>query len=241
MPYESDLVSTEEYTDQLMFVENILFNNSDCHVIIAGDFNVDFSRSWPHTALLNSFCDNHGLIAADGHSKNTVDCTYQFNIERFCTLDHFLLSGIIFEEFVSSVSASHDIDNLSDQEVINLQLRIECASFGAAERTFSSRVSWVKATNNDLCKYQYTLSEYLKSIRLPVETLLCADAHCCNASHSQAINAYMRITSLKRVYLQERLLYRSLAIDLPVGAYLDGLNSCSRRVISRCSGTIVMG
>ena len=73
MPYESDLVSTEEYADQLMFVENILFNNSDCHVIIAGDFNVDFSRSWPHTALLNSFCDNHGLIAADRHSKNTVD------------------------------------------------------------------------------------------------------------------------------------------------------------------------
>ena len=50
MPNESDLVSTEEYTDQLMFVENILFNNSDCHVIIAGDFNVDFSRSWSHTA-----------------------------------------------------------------------------------------------------------------------------------------------------------------------------------------------
>ena len=51
MPYESDLVSTEEYTDQLMFVENILFNNSDCHVIIAGDFNVDFSRSWPHSVF----------------------------------------------------------------------------------------------------------------------------------------------------------------------------------------------
>ncbi len=190
MPYESDLVSTEEYTDQLMFVENILFNNCDCHVIIAGDFNVDFSRSWPHTALLNSFCDNHGLIAADRHSKNTVDYTYQFNMERFCTLDHFLLSGTIFEEFVSSVSVSHDIDNLSDHEVITLQLRLEFVSFGAAERTFSSRVSWVKATNNDLCKYQYTLSAYLKSIRLPVETLLCADAHCCNASHSQAINAY---------------------------------------------------
>jgi hypothetical protein len=94
-------------------------------------------------------------------------------MERFCTLDHFLLSGTIFEEFVSSVSVSHDIDNLSDHEVITLQLRIEFVSFGAAERTFSSRVSWVKATNNDLCKYQYTLSEYLKSIRLPVETVVC--------------------------------------------------------------------
>jgi hypothetical protein len=30
----------------------------------------------------------------------------------------------------------------------------------------------------------------LKSLRAPVETLLCADAHCCNASHLQAINAY---------------------------------------------------
>jgi endonuclease/exonuclease/phosphatase family metal-dependent hydrolase len=141
MPYESDLVSTEEYTDQMMFVENILFNNSECHVIIAGEFNVDFSRSWPHTALLNSFCDNHGLIAADRHSKNTVDYTYQFNMERFCTLDHFLLSGTIFEEFVSSVSVSHDIDNLSDHEVITLQLWIEFVSFGAAERTFSVNIN----------------------------------------------------------------------------------------------------
>ena len=110
-------------------------------------------------------------------------------MECFCTLDHFLLSGTIFEEFVLSVSVSHDIDNLSDHEVVTLQLRIEFVSFGAAERTFSSRVSCVKATNNDLCNYQYALSEYLKSIRLPVETLLCADTHCCDASHSQAINA----------------------------------------------------
>ena len=70
------------------------------------------------------------------------------------------------------MSVSHDIDDLSDHEVITLQLRIEFVSFGAAARTFSSRVSLVKATNNDLCKYQYTLSEYLKSIRLPVETVV---------------------------------------------------------------------
>jgi hypothetical protein len=62
--------------------------------------------------------------------------------------------------------------------------------FWCAERAFASRVSWVKATNNDLCKYQCSLSEYLKSVRVPVEALLCADVHCCNASHSQAINIY---------------------------------------------------
>ena len=66
------------------------------------------------------------------------------------------------------MSVSHDIDDLSDHEVITLQLRIVFVSFGAAARTFSSRVSWVKATNNDLCKYQYKLSEYLRSIETVV-------------------------------------------------------------------------
>jgi hypothetical protein len=158
MPYEYDLASTEEYTDQLLFVENILFNNSDCHVIIAGDFNVDLSRNWTNTTLLNSFCDIHGLTAADRHSKNTVGYTYQFNIERFCRIIFFFLA-LFLRNLYRKVSVSHDIDNLSDQEVVTLQLRIEFVSYGVAERTFSSRVSWVQATNNDLCKYQCTLPE----------------------------------------------------------------------------------
>lgn len=43
MPYEGDEDMTDEFTNQLVVIENLIANNSDCHVIVGGDFNVDFS------------------------------------------------------------------------------------------------------------------------------------------------------------------------------------------------------
>jgi endonuclease/exonuclease/phosphatase (EEP) superfamily protein YafD len=58
MPYEGDNDRTDDFADQLVTVEDLINNNIDCHAIVGGDFNVDFSRDRLHTALLNSFCGN---------------------------------------------------------------------------------------------------------------------------------------------------------------------------------------
>ena len=50
------------------FVVYLIENNADCHVILGGDFNVDFSRDRLNTALLNSFCDHMGLNPIIRHS-----------------------------------------------------------------------------------------------------------------------------------------------------------------------------
>jgi hypothetical protein len=42
MPYEGSDESTDDFTDQLSF-EHLTDNNADCHLILGGDFNVDFS------------------------------------------------------------------------------------------------------------------------------------------------------------------------------------------------------
>jgi len=55
MPYEGYDGMTEEFADQLHLIENIISNNIDCHIIVGGDLNVDLSRAWVHTAMLNSF------------------------------------------------------------------------------------------------------------------------------------------------------------------------------------------
>jgi endonuclease/exonuclease/phosphatase (EEP) superfamily protein YafD len=54
MPYEGDNDRTDDFADQLLTVEDLIIIN-DCHAIVGGDFNVDFSRDRLHTALLNSF------------------------------------------------------------------------------------------------------------------------------------------------------------------------------------------
>jgi hypothetical protein len=37
---------TADFTEQLTAIEYLISSNPDCHVIIGGDFNVDFSRDW---------------------------------------------------------------------------------------------------------------------------------------------------------------------------------------------------
>jgi len=72
MPYEGNDGMTEEFADQLHLIENIISNNIDCHIIVGGDFNVDLSRAWFHTAMVNSFCSNTDLCHALRHDKSQV-------------------------------------------------------------------------------------------------------------------------------------------------------------------------
>jgi len=59
--------------DQLFIIETLINDNSDCHIIVGGDFNVDFSRNRIHSAMLSSFCTfNLSLTPAVHQIKNTV-------------------------------------------------------------------------------------------------------------------------------------------------------------------------
>ena len=49
MPYEGGEHMTDEFAEQLKVIEGIIVTNSDCHVVLGGDFNVDLSRQRVHT------------------------------------------------------------------------------------------------------------------------------------------------------------------------------------------------
>jgi hypothetical protein len=53
-----------------------------------------------HTAILNSFCDNNGINPVVRHNRCDIDYTYDFSSMRFSILDHFLLSGTLFNTSV---------------------------------------------------------------------------------------------------------------------------------------------
>ena len=55
MPFEVGDDKTDEFVFVLTLVENLIEGNGDCHIILGGDFNVDFTRDRTHTALLTSF------------------------------------------------------------------------------------------------------------------------------------------------------------------------------------------
>ena len=74
------------------------------------DFNVDFSRNWTHTDLLNAFCLRSNVNPIIRHSCSTVDYTYNFSMKSFSVIDHFILSEQLFSNSVMSVNVIHDVD-----------------------------------------------------------------------------------------------------------------------------------
>jgi len=106
-------------------------------------------------------------------------------------LDHFLVSDIIFKESVCSVSALHDIDNLSDHEPIELKLRLNIQCIGFQERVYTPCVAWVKASDYNISNYKDIVSRKLSDIDIPTNAMLRCDLKCSNALHFQQINKYV--------------------------------------------------
>ena len=68
---------------QLSIIDNIIEQNADCHVVLGGDFNVDFDRDWMHTNLLKKFNVQHYLHPVINHPINSIDYSYNFCMQRF--------------------------------------------------------------------------------------------------------------------------------------------------------------
>ena len=136
---------------------------------------------------------------------------------------------------VDLVTVLHDIDNLSDHEpiVLDLSLNIHCVGF--QDRIYTPRVSWVKATDNNLCDYQATLSLHLNSIVVPTDVLLCKDINCSNLSHLQHLNSYAVEITDSCIHAVEATI--RLTCTRQAGGRMGGLSMYSHCGTNRCFGT----
>jgi len=89
MPYEDNDASSDKFLAQLFNIEYLINKHADCHVIISGDLNVDFSRRCLITYLLTNFCKRLILTPTVQQANYQEDYSYNFNI---ITLDHFVES-----------------------------------------------------------------------------------------------------------------------------------------------------
>jgi hypothetical protein len=118
MPNECSDINIDEFCPQLSKIDYLFVQYADCHIILCGDFYVEFSRSRVHADLLNTFCDKPFIGAIDQHSKYFIDYTYEFQLERFNTLDDFIMPITLFDVAVLSATLRHNGDNLSDHPIL---------------------------------------------------------------------------------------------------------------------------
>jgi len=191
MPYEAGDTKADEFTEQLFTIETIVDDNPECHVVLIGDFNVDFARSSLHNSILSSFCKTNSLYSVTDHSQYNVDFTYHFGFTRFNTLDQCIVSGTIFDKAIDRVYCSHDVDNLSDHEPLTVEMTLPISFFMSETKEVVSRPAWYKAKTEHLVQYKELLSNKLHDIVIPTDALLCDNNQCCNLTHRTALNKYM--------------------------------------------------
>ena len=75
MPYDGGESMTND------FANSIIQSNSNCHVVAAGNYNVNFSCNSVHTAMLCSYCDNAGLLLVVKHNNANIDFAYHFGMQ----------------------------------------------------------------------------------------------------------------------------------------------------------------
>ena len=92
MPYEADMSSVNEFQFQLSLIDSLLDKHSDCHILLGGDFNVDFRRNSSNTVLLNDYCTENSLFPVIRHNCSYVDYTHQHSMKYFSCIDHFVVS-----------------------------------------------------------------------------------------------------------------------------------------------------
>lgn len=155
MPYEGDYDKTVVFIEQLSCIDSLIEKFSDCHVIICGDFDVDFNRDRHHTDLLDDFCERLNMLPTVRHIACKIDFTYSFDNNRFSILYHFLLSGNLYENAFEDCFVEHKGDNLSDHKPIFLKLQLESRFLKTVERIYAPQLSWCKATDYI---YNYTAS-----------------------------------------------------------------------------------
>ena len=91
-PHEDDGNSIHEFVLQLAVIEDLINSNPNCHIVCGGDCNVDFSRNWQHTNIVNEFYDSNNLFPVIKHPCSIINFMYHFNMSRFKILDHFIVS-----------------------------------------------------------------------------------------------------------------------------------------------------
>jgi len=150
MFYECDEASRIAFKNELSVIHSVLENYDVSHVIIGGDFNVDFNRDWVNTSVLRDFCTELNLYPVVDHRSSTIDYTYHFAMQRFHCVDHFIVSQQVFSDAVCNVSVDHSPDNTSDHDPIGMQLCFNVQRLCAQPRSFVPKVAWNKAKPHNL-------------------------------------------------------------------------------------------
>ena len=182
----------DDYLYNLGIIESLRDEINTYHFCVIGDFNASLDRGLFGRELVQ-FCSNNNLIISDVDAL--PDDSYTFLSSAWHTtswIDHIVCSHMI-NDTISNIQVEYGLctgDHFPICATFNVpsNLAQSVPSANPSSNLPSPQPQWSKATEADVLNYRNISSGIASQIQLPVDALLCRDAHCC--MHNEAIDRF---------------------------------------------------
>ena len=185
------------FSESLCELDGLLSAEHFDSIIIAGDFNVDFTRSGPNCSNLYALMSSNNLVSVD--QMYTINYTYhKDDISCFSSPDHILTSSN-YSHLIDDVFAHDSAENFSDHLSLHFTFKfagmLSIPSSVCSPRTAvnchsptnpSQSINWYKVTPNDISSFCDNIVTTLPEF--PSEIFNCCDTDC--TSHQSMLNSY---------------------------------------------------
>ena len=181
----SDVSYHTEVANILSTLDYVISDNSDCSVILGGDFNLSFANGLSRCDAFNKFVQSADLCLCD--TKGDVAYTYCCEARNAVSfIDHFFVSTCIsdnIDDFYTIDSGLNFSDHLPLAMHFIPPLRFVCKSNvkEAVNDKKSKRLRWDKA---DLVSYYYATDCYLQTVNVSRVLELCGCHAGCQHEHA---------------------------------------------------------
>ena len=178
MPYECN----DNYDDFCFYLDKVKCITESAntpYVFAVGDFNADIKSNSVFGSELIEFCNMNDLCFIDKAMLLSDTFTYVSQSHHTTSwLDHCITTGA----GKSIVSKMHIIDNIVCSDHMPLCIEIECDIVPICNSTFIKEprdvCKWNLAGDKEKLSYKTCTNELFSDIIIPVDALLCNNAHC---------------------------------------------------------------
>lgn len=117
---------TDEFVETCSDLQNLIENNEHDDLLIAADWNTDFSRLTAQSKYLTEIIPHMGVKCSWDHTNSVKEDTfYHFNGSGSSCIDYFLIGENMFKDIISSVVVWDGI-NLSPHQPVLISVEAKC-------------------------------------------------------------------------------------------------------------------
>ena len=188
---------TQEFLNTVDATQVFMEQCSSRHIILGGDFNVDFTRHNAHDVFLKNFTQINNMVCSVDLPAAEKGYTYHDPYNGcFSCIDHFIMSSGL-KDSVMFVMRCNEHDNPSKHLPLLMQVKFDnCllmfdTTDQGTDKFCDKPIAWHKVTDHDMEEYQRKQDIWLDAASVR-DVANCGDTTCCDEKHRLQIDDWFQ-------------------------------------------------